>query len=223
MGQLRLSKYAINEAIMQFEVGYDTETGFAYYNKFLAKPTVPDPENTSSGVTIGIGFDCGYYSKSEIENVWKDYLPKEQVDALVNCAGLKKWAANTAAKRLSHIKVSSDIALKVFYRFTLPKFARLTWQIYPNIINIHEVEQSVFVGLVYNRGNSLKGERRKEMRDLVKAIANDNDKEMARIIRAMKHLWINTAGLVRRRNVEAYLVELADTSISEQDLLIVDF
>jgi GH24 family phage-related lysozyme (muramidase) len=75
------------------------------------------------------------------------------------------------------------------------------------------------VGLVYNRGGDLKGDRRKEMRDLIVAIKNDSDKEMADLIRSMMRLWPNTLGLRRRREAEAALIELADTPLDENDIL----
>lgn len=102
--QLKLSKNAINKAILAFEVGWSPTSGFAYYNQRLKKPTVPDPENTSSGVTIGIGYDCGYNTAAQIRQTWQSILPLHQVNALAACAGLKKQAAVNALSTHSRIQ-----------------------------------------------------------------------------------------------------------------------
>ena len=74
MPTLCLSKNAINEAIMAFEVSWSLKSGFAIYNKKYARPVVPDPVNTNSGVTIGIGYDCGQYSSLMKDNFYKTWI-----------------------------------------------------------------------------------------------------------------------------------------------------
>lgn len=219
MPTLTLSKQAINDAILAFEIGYDKKNGFDYYNKKLTKPTVPAWQTTDSGVTIGIGFDCGYNTTAEIRNSWGSILPKEQVDLLVKCSGLKKKAAFDMLPTLKGIVVPIDSSLQVFYNTTIYKFGKQALSIYPNLPNIHPVEQSVIVGLVFNRGNSLDGDRRKEMRELVAGIQNDNDNQMASIIRNMKRLWKDVKGLQIRRDVEANLIAQADLPLPDLDLL----
>ncbi len=219
MPTLRLSKEAINQAILAFEIGYDNASKFEYYNKKLSKPTVPAWQTTDSGVTIGIGFDCGYNSPAEIRNAWGSILPKHQVEALVKCSGKKRKEAFDLLPTVKDIVVPIEEALKVFYNTTIYKSAKMALQVYPDLPNIHPVEQSVIVGLVFNRGNSLDGDRRKEMRQLVAAIKKDNDAETAQIIRNMKRLWADVKGLRVRRDVEADLIAQSDLPIPESDIL----
>jgi len=217
--ELRLSKDAINKAIMLFEVSWTPQAGFAFYNKRLRKPIVPDSDNTDSGVTIGIGYDCGHVSANKIKLDWQSVIPLHMVIALVSVAGLTKRTAVNSLPLVSAVDVPIEAALQVFFNTTIHDFSKEALRIYPDLFKLHPVEQSAIVGLVYNRGGDLKGDRRKEMRDLIVAIKNDSDKEMADLIRSMMRLWPNTLGLRRRREAEAALIELADTPLDENDIL----
>jgi len=216
---LQLSKDAINKAIMAFEVSWSPQAGFDVYNKKYKKPIVPDPVNTNSGVTIGIGYDCGQYSSNKIKMDWQSVLPLNMVNGLASVAGLKKQAAVKRLPLLNMVEVPIEAALQVFYNTTIFDFARKAEKIYPDLFKLAPVEQSVITGLVYNRGDSLNGDRRKEMRQLITAIKDDDDKEMADLIIAMCRLWPDTAGLRRRRLAEAALIELADTPVPDEDIL----
>jgi hypothetical protein len=219
--ELKLSKDAINKAIMAFEVSWSPQSGFAIYNRKFRKPIVPDPDNSDSGVTIGIGYDCGHVSANKIKMDWQSVLPLHMVTALTSVAGLKKRTALNNLPLVSEVDVPIEAALQVFFNTTIHDFSKEALRIYPDLFKLHPVEQSAIVGLVYNRGASLIGDRRKEMRDLIAAIKNDNDKEMADLIRAMTRLWPNILGLRRRREAEAALVELADSLVPDSDILTV--
>ena len=223
MPSLTLSKWAINRAIMAFEVSWSPVTGWAAYNRKYRKPIVPVPDTTESGVTFGLGFDCGQCTAAEIREAWGSILSKDWVDKLVKCAGKKKYDAVAMLDSLKGLEIPIEDALKVFYNTTIFKFAKETYRIYPDVVKVHPVEQSVFVGLVYNRGNDLTGDRRKEMKELVGAIKRDIDTEMASIIRHMQRLWANVKGLRIRRDAEADLILLADTPINENDKLVINF
>ncbi len=216
---LVLSKSAINEAIMAFEVSWSKRYGFSVYIQKYAKPVVPAPATTDSGVTIGLGYDCGVVSAATIRKDWSSVIPQYMVDALAKTAGFKKYKAVAALPSLKNVYVPIDAALQVFYNNIIYRYAKIALSIYPGLQNLHPVEQSVIVGLVYNRGSDLKGDRRREMKQLVSDIAKDDDKAMADTIRAMMRLWPNTLGLIRRRRLEAALIELPDNEIDEADKL----
>ncbi len=224
MTRLILSKDAINKSIMAWECSWTPKDGFAAYNRRQRRPMVPDPENTASGVTIGIGYDCGHMSPQKIRADWGGVLPKPMVDALVNTAGKKKQAAVAMLPSVKFVDVPIEAALQVFYNTSIYEFGRLTLKIYPDLPKLHPVEQTVMVGLVYNRGNDIssKKESRKEMRELVDAIKEDDDKRMADLLVAMCRLWPQTRGLRNRRKAEAELILLPDTPIPDSDKLIVD-
>lgn len=209
---------------MFWECSWTPKDGFASYNRRQRRPTVPLPETTQSGVTIGIGYDCGQYSAQKIRADWGGVLPKPMVDALVKTAGKKKQDAVAMLPSVKFVDVPIEAALQVFYNTSVYEFGRLTLKIYPDLPKLHPVEQTVMVGLVYNRGNDIssKKESRKEMRELVDAIKADDDKRMADLLVAMCRLWPQTRGLRNRRKAEAELILLPDTPIPDSDKLIVD-
>lgn len=217
--ELRLSRDAINKAIMAFEVGWSPKWGFELYNRKYRKPVVPDPVNTVSGVTIGIGYDCGQCSANKIKMDWQSILPLHMVTALMKVSGLTKQKAVNSLPLVKDVDVPIEAALQVFYNTTIVEYAKQAARVYPDFFKLHPVEQSVITGLIYNRGAGMEGDRRIEMKKLIKAIKNDSDKEMATIIRDMCRLWPKSLGLRRRREAEAALIELADLPVSEKDIL----
>ena len=61
------------------------------------------------------------------------------------------------------------------------------------------------------------------MRDLAPAIRRGDLGEMAALVRSMKRLWEgrNLAGLLRRREAEAVLIEAADHPYEPDDFILV--
>jgi hypothetical protein len=216
---LTLSREVINRVIMATEVGYGHPDNWSYYNKKCSKPIVPAPDTTTSGVTIGIGYDCGQQTAQKILSDWSPYIPLAQAQRLAATAGLKKHAALAEANKMQDIIIPIDIALKQWYEKKLYAAAKETARIYPNLANLHPFEQTCLISLVFNRGGDLEGERRKEMKDLIAATNLDDDKAMGKLFRDMKRLWPDTRGLQIRRDLEAQFIEMADTPIAPSDEL----
>jgi len=202
-----LSKKSL-DLILEFEVG----GGENYYNKFLKNPTWPEGQ---SGVTIGIGYDLGYVNKSEFSEDWKD-LPKEIFDRLYKVVGIKGYNAKNLIRGLKDINIPWDLALKVFNNKTVTKFWNLTKETFPNFDNLPEDAKGGLVSLVFNRGNALEGDRRREMkliRDGMQLVSTYDQKALTFIanqIRNMKRIWIGGSiekGMSRRRDAEANLIE----------------
>lgn len=196
------------DLVLEFEVG----GGENYYNKFLKNPVWPEGQ---SGVTIGVGYDLGYVNKTEFSEDWKD-LPKETFDRLYKVVGIKGYNAKNLIKGLKDITIPWDLALKVFNNKTVTKFYNLTRQTFPNFDNLPEDAKGGLVSLVFNRGNALEGDRRREMkliRDGMKLVSTFDQKALTFIanqIRNMKRIWIGGSiekGMSRRRDAEAKLIE----------------
>ena len=194
--------------ILEFEVG----GGENYYNKFLKNPAWPGEQ---SGVTIGIGYDLGYVNKTEFSEDWKD-LPKETFNRLYKVVGIKGYNAKNFIRGLKDISIPWDLSLKVFNNKTVTKFYNLTQQTFPNFDNLPEDAKGGLVSLVFNRGNALEGDRRREMkliRDGMKLVSVYDQKALSFIanqIRNMKRIWIGGSiekGMSRRRDAEANLIE----------------
>jgi len=202
-----LSKKSL-DLILEFEVG----GGENYYNKFLKSPAWPGEQ---SGVTIGVGYDLGYVNKAEFSEDWKD-LPKDIFDRLYKVVGIKGYNAKNLIRGLKDISIPWELSLKVFNNKTVTKFYNLTKQTFPNFDNLPEDAKGGLVSLVFNRGNSLEGDRRREMkliRDGMKLVSVYDQKALSFIanqIRKMKRIWIGGSiekGMSRRRDAEAKLIE----------------
>jgi len=196
------------DLILEFEVG----GGENYYNKFLKNPTWPGEQ---SGVTIGVGYDLGYVNKAEFTNDWKG-LNQKDFDRLYKVVGIKGIAAKDLVRGLKDITIPWELSLQVFNNKTVTKFWNLTKETFPNFDNLPEDAKGGLVSLVFNRGNGLEGDRRREMkliRDGMKLVSIFDQKALSFIanqIRNMKRIWIGGSiekGMSRRRDAEAKIIE----------------
>jgi len=193
--------YEARDMIVNFEVG-----GKSYYQRRLNKPTWP---GGASGVTVGFGYDLGYNTAQQIEKDWGQVVGKEELRALKNCSGKKgsagKYALSAAKYR---VHVTWEEAQKVFDDSTLPRFTALTKRAFLlSEDRLHPDCNGALVSLVFNRGSSMSGSRRTEMRNIRDHIATGYAGRVPREITAMKRLWVGKGlpGLLTRRNAEARL------------------
>src|SRR5262245_36796525 len=119
---LECSASSLDE-IVKFEV-----TSREVYKKKFQSPTWPGGH---SGVTIGIGYDIGTTSRAEIEADWTGEIPDADLAALLVAQGRTGEPAKILAARLKAIKIPYETASSVFYKTTLPRFAKLTRDTYP--------------------------------------------------------------------------------------------
>ena len=169
-----------------------------------------------SGVTLGHGFDlgAGTESRSEMIEAWKPWLSGDQLDRLATVIGLTGPEAKARCPQFADIRVTAEAADDVFYRCTVPKYYGKMVSAFPNADKLPGAAQGALLSLVFNRGTSMKGERREEMasiRDLLAGPPPYDLAQMAAELRKMKRLWEGKglAGLVARREREARLVESA--------------
>ena len=200
-GPLTISPAAL-ALVIEFEVGSRD-----YYARRLAKPTWP---GGASGVTIGCGYDLGYNTATQIVEDWKDLGPTK-LQELVRLAGIKGDTARRMAPTVSHIVVPWVLAEKVFMKRTLPRFGTMAADAFPGLAALHPHIQGALLSIVFNRGASMKGDSRLEMRAIKEAIQRGDLKAIPGHIRSMKRLWKGKGldGLLRRRDAEAKLVESA--------------
>lgn len=163
----------------------------------------------ASGITIGLGYDLGYESAGDFEKDWKALLGAGDFTTLCQVVGLKGADAQAKAPGLKTIKIKSADAEQVFLERSVPKYQALTQQAFPGVDALPADAQGALFSLVYNRGTSMNGDSRKEMRAIRDAVPNGNLQEIANQLRAMKRLWVNKGldGLLKRRDAEADLVE----------------
>ncbi len=186
--------------ILDFEVG----GGRGYYERFLARPTWP---GAASGVTVGVGYDCGYNAPAVIREDWRALSASPR---LVGVSGLKGVAAKARVAEVRDIVVAWELAEGVFNAVTVTRFWQLCERTYPGFAALHPNAQAALVSLTFNRGASMVGDRRREMREIRDAAARADYGAMARANRASVRIWRGTAierGMARRREAEAKLME----------------
>lgn len=161
----------------------------------------------SSGITIGVGYDLGY--EDSFRDDWTGVLEPQDLDALGKSVGMRGMAAESSSHQFKGIKITQSQAEKVFETKTLPKYEKQTISAFPGVENLPSLVLGALVSLVYNRGTSMDGERRAEMRNIREAVKKGDLKEIAKQLRLMKRLWQGKGldGLLKRREAEAELVE----------------
>lgn len=189
------------DLILKYEVGSKE-----YYDKFLDHPTWP---KAASGVTIGIGYDLGYNSEETIRKDWEDHLSRRELNRLIAVCGYRGEVASRHANNVKDIHIPWKAAVAVFEKTTVPKFINYTLKAFPKCEELHPDAFGALVSIVFNRGASMSGSRRAEMRRIRALVPLKDYKEIAIQIRNMKRLWENKGlkGLLYRRDAEAALVE----------------
>jgi GH24 family phage-related lysozyme (muramidase) len=177
----------------------------------------------ASGITVGIGYDLGYENEEEFREDWSSYLSDEQLDRLSTAIGKRGEEAKTIASQFSDIVIKRDDAEAVFNQRSLPKYEEQARDAFPGFDDLPSDTQGALVSLVFNRGPSMKGDGRIEMRAIRDLVANYKESSQVKLdegetctlqkiadqIRAMKRLWVGKGldGLLSRRDGEADLVE----------------
>ncbi len=158
-----------------------------------------------SGVTIVVGYDLGY--QTDFETVWSD-LPAQQIARLRLWVGKKGEDAKAGPSQLSDIAIPWQSAWKGYVRRTLPENVSLTRRTFvPAQRPLPKLCIGVLVSLVYNRGASMAGATRLEMRQIRDAVAADRYEEVPTALLAMRRLWPEGNGVRDRRAREAKLFE----------------
>lgn len=188
--------------------------GLAYYRAVTRWPHFP---GLASGVTIGVGYDLRFNSRDNFLELWSPHLSPEFINALaldIGKPGSKKRVREL--KRLG-LEVPFKAAWAVFLQKTLPRFYADTESIYPSLSRLPDLCRSVLVSIVFNRGASLSGSRRKEMRAIRDILALADDTSLHKLKRrviltdvedqivSMQRLWDPGSGVHKRRQAEANL------------------
>ena len=201
------------EAIVRFEVGSE-----AAYEKKYRRPIWPGGE---SGVTAGIGYDLGMSGEAAIRDDWRGQVSDADLELLASVARIVGAAAKAALARVRSVDVPLFAARQVFAVRTLPRYAQATRKVFPGVQDLPADAQSALLSLVFNRGASLAGNRREEMRAIRDLVPSRDLTGIAGQLRAMTRLWegMGLPGLIRRRRDEADLVEQAARTYATEELV----
>lgn len=209
---LVISNLALDK-IIEFEISSPSTYTSKYRN-----PIWPGGD---SGVTIGIGYDLGYNTLSDFKNTWGNYLSASDVQLLSKVIGIKGNAAKNKLSTIKHVDIPFETAKSIFYLYTLGRYAKYVRNIYPRAHQLPPDAQGALLSLVFNRGYSLNGDSRREMKNIQNYIDSKNLPKIADEIRSMKRLWPRINGLLARRETEALLVENADFRIMREEQIAV--
>ena len=182
-------------------------TSQAVYERSYSHPTWPQG---ASGVTIGIGYDVGYVTKTLLRQDWQDAIPDVMIKALESAIGVKGPDADHLAHELRvHVDVPWSAAIAVHRTKVIPKWVELTETALSNTNELSADSLGALVSLAYNRGASFdsEGTRYQEMRTIKADMASKKFSDIPKQIRNMKRLWPTLKGLRVRRDLEAQLFQ----------------
>lgn len=189
------------EMIIQFEIGSKN-----YYDRILQRPTWPKGK---SGITVGVGYDLGYTTEKQFLLDWSGRINLNFLNALRPVVGLKgEQAKGMLRGEILNVKIPYTVAYEVFVKSSLPRYYAMTKAIYPELDSLNEDTRGALVSMVYNRGNKIEGDTRKEMKAIVGLVAKADYEGIAEEIEKSKRLWegLKLEGLVTRREAEADLI-----------------
>lgn len=178
----------------------------AFYRERLERPIWP---GGASGITWGIGYDGGHQTQAVIADDWHEH---EAVGRLATTAGITGQQARSILGQYRDIRTAFDYASRVFEERSLVEYERRTERAFrKGFTDLRPNACAALVSLVYNRGASMTGDSRREMRNIRDNCVPKQDYAcIAAEIRSMKRLWrgtVNENGLSARREAEAILAE----------------
>lgn len=188
--------------------------GLSYYELVTRWPHYP---GHSSGITIGVGYDLRFNSENDFKESWGGHLPNSHIEELLTDIGKKGSKSRTQDLKRMGIEIPFKAAWPVFIELTLPRFYSNTESIYPSLSRLPDLCRSVLVSIVFNRGNSLSGSRRREMKEIQNILDEADNENLSKEqvkqvlngvedqILSMKRLWAPGSGLIKRRQAEANL------------------
>jgi hypothetical protein len=188
--------------------------GLGYYDAVTRWPHFP---GHSSGITIGVGYDLRFNTEADLRNLWGKHLESSAIDELAKDIGKAGSKKRVSELRRMGIEIPFKAAWHVFIERTLPSYYEQTEGIYPSLGSLPPLCRCALVSIVYNRGSSLSGPRRAEMRAIADILAEADNPAMHKLKRktilmdvedeivAMQRLWGPDSGLYKRRQSEANL------------------
>lgn len=189
------------ELIVRHETG-----GRARYDRLYQRPVWP---GRASGATIGIGYDLGHATPPVIRADWTLH---PQRDRLPQASGVTGQAAKPVTKAMQDVITRWPLAEDVFRCTSVINYYRITERTFgKHFSGLRPNAQGALVSLVYNRGGSMSGDKRRDMRAIRdKCLPAQDYACIGANLRAMTWVWTGTdieQGMRVRRHDEARLAE----------------
>ena len=184
----------------------DQETGGQRVYNRNPHPEWPEGQ---SGITQGIGYDDSCNSPSVIIGDWS-MLGDVNARRLAATHPYTGRTAKTHLRDVRDILVSWDSATQVFDNVDVPRTFKQCQRAFPGFDDLRENCQAALVSLVFNRGASMIGDGRREMRAIRDTGVPNRDYDfIAAQFRSMIRIWAGTSiydDMRDRRRAEAALV-----------------
>lgn len=211
----QLSQVAL-DLVTDAEVSASSTEGHKYYDKHYQTATFP---GEGSGATWAIGVDGSQNTAQWTITSWTPYFDDTIVKRLADCTGhTSVSAAKEDVKNLQDIIIVWNTALNEFNTQEVPNYYQTALRVFPGLDNLSINAQSSVLSVTYNRGFSMIGASRVDMRNLRTAVANGDYKAMSAAILHMNVTMASSwksegiyAGMVVRRKAEATLALTPDS------------
>lgn len=196
---------AMSHKAAEFMANHEVGSKNAYINRYQM-PVYP---GGSSGPTVGIGYDLGTQSASTIRSDWRDHKDGERMTTAsgkLGATAAKPWVAQNR-----DIRVTWDQAVTVYNEVLLPRYYAQAQRAFGqrHFDSAPQGVRDALTSLVYNRGPSMTGSRRVEMRRIRDECLPRGDWEcVARNLENQCYLWKGQNvynGLCGRRKHEAQM------------------
>jgi len=188
--------------------------GLDYYEAVTAHPHFP---GAASGITIGVGYDLRFNSLQDFEDTWSEHIPAVDFAELSKDIGKKGSKQRVKQLKELAIKIPFSSAWQVFCQSSIPRYYAKTEKTFPSTDKLPMRCKTALLSLVFNRGTSLSGPRRKEMKNIQSILQQADDPALGQQqslamlagvedeILSMMRLWNPSSGLIKRRQAEANL------------------
>lgn len=203
-----IQTYSFETSLGTMIISKESLESILKWEKYESKPYVPSKGGDArSGVTLGYGYDLGQQSIEQIKKDLALYYNPNQIQRLLKAQGKKGVSAQALVSSLSDITISKNKAYDMVM-IVKKRYAEDTLKIYPDILKYHPHCQGAILSLVYNRYIGLKGNRRREMREIQDDLKISGS-NVPISLRSMKRLWTTkqNRGLQARREDEAKIFE----------------
>lgn len=201
------SSTPISQQAFDLIVEFEVSSKAVYERKY--RSTIWPKEQ--SGVTIGIGYDVGYVTKTQLWGDWKGAIPDAMITALERALGVRGAPAEAVARALrGSVDIPFDAAILVHKGKVMPRWVALVENHLAHTGALKPNSLGALVSLTYNRGASYgaAGPRYREMRAIKQHMADRAFAKIPAEFRSMKRIWPNVPGLQSRREREARLFEI---------------
>lgn len=198
---------AISQQAIDFIIA-EEDGSESYYDRTEEHWDWPGGE---SGPTIGVGYDCGYVTRSECRRDWDGIVSNQILDMIIEGVGKKGHAAHLfVIENRADVTVTWEQAIEQFTKRELPKWEIRMAASLPNWDLLSPDSAGALLSLGYNRGVGGFNSSLPRFREMRNIEIHMRDKRWGLIpgeIRAMRRLWPNSTDLRGRRLREAALFE----------------